>query len=271
MVWVICWGCPAISIHALREEGDLPPWIQTDRAREFLSTPSARRATGPHEGTGIIQEISIHALREEGDASRSWFWPSRVNFYPRPPRGGRLTVSPIPAIFPVFLSTPSARRATPVQRGGSRASGGFLSTPSARRATNQCIGAAQILQFLSTPSARRATRGRAEKLRAEAISIHALREEGDSIHRAGSRCCHQFLSTPSARRATVRRVCIQQDLPDFYPRPPRGGRRYAGSAFPRRSPKFLSTPSARRATSTLRRRQGRQKISIHALREEGDL
>ena len=33
---------------------------------------------------------------------------------------------------------------------------------------------------------------------------------------------------------------------------------------------FLSTPSARRATSTLRRMQGRRKISIHALREEGD-
>ena len=33
---------------------------------------------------------------------------------------------------------------------------------------------------------------------------------------------------------------------------------------------FLSTPSARRATSTLRRMQDHRKISIHALREEGD-
>ena len=34
--------------------------------------------------------------------------------------------------------------------------------------------------------------------------------------------------------------------------------------------KFLSPPSARRATSTLRRMQDHRKISIHALREEGD-
>ena len=34
---------------------------------------------------------------------------------------------------------------------------------------------------------------------------------------------------------------------------------------------FLSTPSARRATAGLRRQSGRLPISIHALREEGDL
>ena len=35
--------------------------------------------------------------------------------------------------------------------------------------------------------------------------------------------------------------------------------------------KFLSTPSARRATLTLRKQIDEDKISIHALREEGDL
>ena len=35
--------------------------------------------------------------------------------------------------------------------------------------------------------------------------------------------------------------------------------------------KFLSTPSARRATSVPARRAGCREISIHALREEGDL
>ena len=78
-----------ISIHALREEGDrlYRHWL-TDR-KEFLSTPSARRATGPKHRNGgneiflstpsarratrrgrevaQFRVISIHALREEGD------------------------------------------------------------------------------------------------------------------------------------------------------------------------------------------------------------
>ena len=35
-----------ISIHALREEGDIFDTYYITRRREFLSTPSARRATG---------------------------------------------------------------------------------------------------------------------------------------------------------------------------------------------------------------------------------
>ena len=35
-----------ISIHALREEGDLPVLLQDHTTGKFLSTPSARRATG---------------------------------------------------------------------------------------------------------------------------------------------------------------------------------------------------------------------------------
>ena len=57
-----------ISIHALREEGDLRPCAAPDLALQFLSTPSARRAT-LREGLALGQlDISIHALREEGDA-----------------------------------------------------------------------------------------------------------------------------------------------------------------------------------------------------------
>ena len=101
-----------ISIHALREEGDvirLPTSIMRDI---FLSTPSARRATGIIIGCPEGQKISIHALREEGDfvihgadvaqlisihALREegdlllFFRAEQtsVDFYPRPPRGGR--------------------------------------------------------------------------------------------------------------------------------------------------------------------------------------
>ena len=57
---------------------------------------------------------------------------------------------------------------------------------------------------------------------------------------------HTFLSTPSARRATG-----QLSMDDLM-----GG--------------FLSTPSARRATVLLHTANIQLKISIHALREEGD-
>ena len=56
--------------------------------------------------------------------------------------------------------------------------------------------------FLSTPSARRATQKVAELTKRYNISIHALREEGD----------HGDL-------------CYIMPHDNFYPRPPRGGRR----------------------------------------------
>ena len=103
----------------------------------------------------------------------------------------------------------------------------------------------------------------------------------------------EFLSTPSARRATTV-IDDTDDLPFyFYPRPPRGGRhpdrhrRHRGRVhFYPRPPrggrhstglewlytyKFLSTPSARRATTTSSGKSPKRWISIHALREEGDL
>ena len=55
----------------------------------------------------------------------------------------------------------------------------FLSTPSARRATPAQGAVTVIILFLSTPSARRATHFQPTTLRLLAISIHALREEGD--------------------------------------------------------------------------------------------
>ena len=123
-----------ISIHALREEGDLP-WqgpvscpcyfyprpprggrpaqlFQIFDVREFLSTPSARRATRRYAAACGGAEISIHALREEGDCIKPGQPPHQQDFYPRPPRGGRRGGDIIePGAF-TFLSTPSARRAT---------------------------------------------------------------------------------------------------------------------------------------------------------------
>ncbi len=55
-----------ISIHALREEGDEAK-NQRIRDVQFLSTPSARRATRRIRTIHRSKCISIHALREEGD------------------------------------------------------------------------------------------------------------------------------------------------------------------------------------------------------------
>ena len=59
----------------------------------------------------------------------------------------------------------------------------FLSTPSARRATFRFAFDERTLRFLSTPSARRATDQLFTLDGVFNISIHALREEGDSKNR----------------------------------------------------------------------------------------
>ena len=56
-----------ISIHALREEGDPIPTPRRGESNQFLSTPSARRATPKAVKASVTMSISIHALREEGD------------------------------------------------------------------------------------------------------------------------------------------------------------------------------------------------------------
>ena len=194
--------CAGISIHALREEGDVSGSSMLSRSPNFyprpprggrlklisfkatlyrfLSTPSARRAT-------IISNNSYGLLR--------------------------------------FLSTPSARRATASPRPLPRMESAFLSTPSARRATTKKIQATtEGSNFYPRPP-----RG-GRPLRAEPtvnatnfyprpprggrphnnfaqripvlISIHALREEGDFDEPLAGLDVIRFLSTPSARRAT---------------------------------------------------------------------
>ena len=78
-----------ISIHALREEGDVWAADCEKVVIEFLSTPSARRATGRTVFRARNRWISIHALREEGDRPSQTCCSCSANFYPRPPRGGR--------------------------------------------------------------------------------------------------------------------------------------------------------------------------------------
>ena len=262
-------------------------------ATRFLSTPSARRATGRLFAVcESFQFLSTPSARRATRHRQSQLH-SHNYFYPRPPRGGRRLPTRAGRLTPKFLSTPSARRATfgraslrfttayfypRPPRGGRPASapqnrccpphfyprpprGGrpsrrprrttptiFLSTPSARRATLSDFDCTELLlTFLSTPSARRAT-------------ICRTSWRGHLLI---------FLSTPSARRATSQMQRFSGSQRYFYPRPPRGGR--PGTAISSLSPYiFLSTPSARRATGRGGYFALDTEISIHALREEGD-
>ena len=107
---------PRISIHALREEGDEHKLTERDLEERFLSTPSARRATYAKVWNEWFRDISIHALREEGDRPVDANGREACYFYPRPPRGGRPGAEHMTGYTALFLSTPSARRATPVRR-----------------------------------------------------------------------------------------------------------------------------------------------------------
>ena len=94
-----------ISIHALREEGDL----DSDIAQ-------------------IIYKISIHALREEGDPLQSPPCALLSNFYPRPPRGGRLlTQQEITQINDFYPRPPRGGR--PGAGGACKGSGYFYPRP----------------------------------------------------------------------------------------------------------------------------------------------
>ena len=140
-----------ISIHALRMEGDQQGYRKTHSATDFyprpphggrqhqrptmhakgkfLSTPSAWRATNRDIAKHIQRLISIHALRMEGDSISGQRCTQRANFYPRPPHGGRRPHSLSLTEPQLFLSTPSAWRATTWPLPRSRSSCNFYPRP----------------------------------------------------------------------------------------------------------------------------------------------
>ena len=236
-----------ISIHALREEGDLCTF-------QILGSLC----------------ISIHALREEGDDRWGMAMVLASTFLSTPSARRATASSNLAGRIEGFLSTPSARRATTVLADFIQLGHEFLSTPSARRATVHAEGCSRLFQisihalreegdwsagrsrhrlwnFYPRPPRGGRLRSGTIIFRPDKISIHALREEGDLLSYLVRNTGIKFLSTPSARRATWSRLTSASVPRNFYPRPPRGGRR-AGQT--------------RRSTAS--------GISIHALREEGD-
>ena len=102
-----------ISIHALREEGDPIPTPRRGESNQFLSTPSARRATPKAVKASVTMSISIHALREEGDRrlGAAAQVGEGISIHALREEGdlGRMAQN-LQQVK--FLSTPSARRAT---------------------------------------------------------------------------------------------------------------------------------------------------------------
>ena len=81
---------------------------------EFLSTPSARRATVYISRSRLACYISIHALREEGDKLDGLITGEDLNISIHALREeGDPDISIVGGSLMIFLSTPSARRATP--------------------------------------------------------------------------------------------------------------------------------------------------------------
>ena len=174
-------------------------------------------------------EISIHALRVEGDMQQHFFLLVRlVDFYPRPPGGGRprrqFPKLALPHDF--YPRPPGGGRQGSVLYTGCPFL--FLSTPSGWRATSgPYLRRPDRYNFYPRPpgGGRPTTRYSIPPVPL-CISIHALRVEGDILRRQFIWQRQQFLSTPSGWRATWFSF------------------RYWGLNF-----KFLSTPSGWRATA----------------------
>ena len=124
-------------------------------------------------------------------------------------------------------------------------------------------------RFLSTPSARRATEAGERQGLQTPISIHALREEGDRGAAYALRRHQDFYPRPprGGRRSGA---TLSTGQPNFYPRPPRGGRRCPEPLPTRRSGYFYPRPPRGGRPKPLLPYHGVCPISIHALREEGD-
>ena len=125
-----------ISIHALREEGDVKPKTKSE-----------------------LMAISIHALREEGDWITVPSTPPWFNFYPRPPRGGRRRhprhAFPGPCDF--YPRPPRGGRPSEVLL-SLRQLGISIHALREEGDGSLSVNTSVSFLFLSTPSARRATR-----------------------------------------------------------------------------------------------------------------
>ena len=167
----------------------------------------------------------------------------------------------------------------------------FLSTPSARRATLFLQHKRPPCRFLSTPSARRATGGAAAACKKKTNFYPRPPRGGRPSETLSPVAMHSYFYPRPPRGGRRGRQQALKLTSYFYPRPPRGGRRThpassgrAGDFYPRPPRGGRPSCSSRAAGASYfyprPPRGGRQfrdgtkiltdSISIHALREEGD-
>ena len=235
----------------------------------FQSTPSARRATLYNNVEYIVRLFQSTPSARRATNPNSIVIKQALCFNPRPPHGGRpgRATGPFEVIW--FQSTPSARRATrQTLRPGQRHevsihalrtegdvltlsqtidSKGFNPRPPHGGRPYKKVLMFTADEFQSTPSARRATADASTNAAALAVSIHALRTEGD----------RHVAIVPEAFVVSIHALRTEGDettaatyhaSDGFNPRPPHGGRRRV------------------RPRGCYRRH-----VSIHALRTEGDV
>ena len=171
----------SISIHALREEGDLSSSVSLCRASNFYPRPPRGGRPVARICSPVVIGISIHALREEGDFPEPRRGYRQRYFYPRPPRGGRHTTL-LEAPQRPSISIHALREEGDQGLWPRRPAGRPISIHALREEGDSMssFGLPLIALFLSTPSARRATEVCGADRRICEISIHALREEGDT-------------------------------------------------------------------------------------------
>ena len=260
----------------------------------FLSTPSARRATGACSGCPARNDISIHALREEGDERRRRSLWEPDHFYPRPPRGGRPAAGcrrpcgsfdfyPRPPrggrpwrllwhYLSMTISIHALREEGDELLPGMRNEiGDFYPRPprGGRQPPHHsfCPQERISIHALREEGDRRI---RCYSFRLPCISIHALREEGDrrircysfrlpciSIHALREEGDTSYSAARGALNISIHALREEGDAELFRCRP-------AGEDFYPRPPRGGRHISSLCSDLT-------EDISIHALREEGDL
>ena len=265
------------------------------QATRFLSTPSGWRATpGCHRSPCFPLNISIHALRVEGDSRHfEVALVSVVNFYPRPPGGGRPSSISVLTIQWIFLSTPSGWRATHELE--DLFFGLWISIHALRVEGDPSTFFTNLdFLFISIHTLRvegdsRITRSSRPE---SGISIHTLRVEGDLDYQASA--LKQAISIHTLRVEGDLTLCFQRALTYiisihtlrvegdrrsrvfyrprkyFYPHPPGGGRHLL-HLTPLSDDHFYPHPPGGGRRRTCHVFVAQSVISIHTLRVEGDV
>ena len=148
----------AISIHALREEGDGPVFIVIGVCNNFYPRPPRGGRRDPIPSTRPRREISIHALREEGDVKRAvWAALMAISIHALREEGD---VSLLPELLLMLLISIHALREEGDFRKKAFANDIEMISIHALREEGDANIVEQRIDFF--------------------ISIHALREEGDT-------------------------------------------------------------------------------------------